>query len=54
MSKSYKVLIGLNFPGQRAEPGEVRDDIPETSVKWLLKRRAIEKVKRKRRKKVAE
>lgn len=42
--KRYRVLTGLNFGGKRAEPGEVRDDIPEQSVDWLLKRGAIEEV----------
>lgn len=41
----FKVLIGMDFGGKRAEPGEVRDDIPARSVKWLLKRKAIEPVK---------
>lgn len=42
--KSYRVLTGLNFGTERAEPGDVRDDIPEQSVAWLLKRGAIEEV----------
>lgn len=36
MGKHYKVLVGLDYGGKRAEPGEVRDDIPAKSVKWLL------------------
>lgn len=37
----YKVLTGMNWTGtdgedMRAEPGEVRDDVPEVSVPWLL------------------
>lgn len=40
----YRVLIGLDFEGKRAEPGKVRTDIPEESVKWLLKQGAIEPV----------
>ena len=43
--KKYKVLRGLNWPGVRAEPGEVRDDIPEKSVSWLLEDKAIEEYK---------
>ncbi len=41
----YRVLMGLNYGTERVEPGEVRDDIPAQSVKWLLKRGAIEEVK---------
>jgi len=41
----YRVLRGLNYPpGKRAEAGEVRDDIPEQSIPWLLKAHAIEPV----------
>ena len=37
----YKILTGMNYPGPdgadvRAEPGEVRDDVPAVSVAWLL------------------
>lgn len=40
--QSYEALVGLDFPPhQRAEPGEVRDDIPPESVPWLLARGAI-------------
>ena len=40
----YRVKVGMNYGNQRAEPGDVRDDIPEQSIKWLLKRGAIEEV----------
>lgn len=40
----YRVLLGLNFGNKRAEPGSIRSDIPEQSIKWLLKRGAIERV----------
>lgn len=41
----YRVLRGLNYPpGKRAEPGEVRDDIPDASIPWLLRVRAVEPV----------
>ncbi len=34
----YRALVGLDYPpGKRAEPGDVVDDLPEKSVKWLLK-----------------
>lgn len=37
MSKTaYRVLVGLDYPpGKRAEPGDVVDDLPKESVKWL-------------------
>jgi hypothetical protein len=44
MSK-YRALVGLDYPpGKRAEPGDVVDDLPEKSVKWLLKDGKIEEV----------
>jgi hypothetical protein len=44
--RTYRVLIGMNYPPNdtRAEPGDVRDDIPPGSVGWLLKAGAIEPV----------
>jgi hypothetical protein len=41
--RAYRVLIGLNYPPNdtRAEPGDVRDDIPPGSVGWLLEAGAI-------------
>lgn len=42
--RRFRVLVGLNFGSKRAEPGAVRSDIPEQSVKWLLRRKAIEEV----------
>lgn len=42
---SYKVLTGLNYPpDNRAEIGDVVDDIPSKSIKWLVEIGAIEKV----------
>jgi hypothetical protein len=41
----YRVLTGLSFPpDRRAEPGEIVDDIPSTSIKWLLAQGHIEEV----------
>jgi hypothetical protein len=46
----YRVNTGLNWtakpgePERRAEPGDVVDDLPTKSVKWLLERGHIEKV----------
>ena len=42
---SYKVHTGLNYPpDKRAEIGDVVDDIPSKSIKWLIEIGAIEKV----------
>ena len=43
----YRVLAGLNYRApdgtpRRAEPGEVVDDLPASSVGWLLRRGAVE------------
>lgn len=41
----YRALRGLNYPpGRRAEPGDTVDDLPEASVRWLLRRGAIEPI----------
>lgn len=41
----YRVLIGLSYPpDRRAEPGDVVDDIPAQSVKWLQRGGFIEGV----------
>lgn len=31
----YKVLVGLDYSGKRAESGAVIDDLPAKSIKWL-------------------
>lgn len=43
----YRVVIGLNYPDgkggeKRAEPGETVNDLPLTSVSWLLEQNCIE------------
>lgn len=40
----YRVLVGINYPpgNRRAEPGDVRDDIPPGSIRWLLRDGIIE------------
>lgn len=45
-TRSYRVLTGLNYPpdNQRAEPGDVVDNLPASSVPWLLATGAIEAV----------
>jgi hypothetical protein len=41
---SYRVLTGIDYPpGRRAEAGDVVDDIPGKSIKWLVECGAIEK-----------
>lgn len=42
----YRVNVGINYPpDRRAEPGDVVDDIPGSSVAWLLEDGVIELVK---------
>jgi hypothetical protein len=42
MSEKYQVLVGLDYPpGKRAEPGDVVSDLPDKSVKWLLKQELV-------------
>jgi hypothetical protein len=31
----YKVLVGLDYSGKRAESGAVINDLPAKSIKWL-------------------
>lgn len=41
----YRVMTGLDFPpDRRVEAGEVVEDIPSKSVKWLLEQGLIEVV----------
>jgi hypothetical protein len=45
MSDKYRVLVGVDYPpGKRAEAGDVVTDLPERSIKWLLKANKIERV----------
>lgn len=40
----YRVLTGLDYPpNKRAEPGDVVDDLPGKSIKWLLEQGHVEK-----------
>jgi hypothetical protein len=44
MSDKYRALVGLNYPpAKRADAGDVVSDLPEKSIKWLLKAGKIEK-----------
>lgn len=39
----YRVLQGIDYPpNKRAEIGDVVEDLPPTSIKWLLESGAIE------------
>ena len=41
----YRVLTGLSYPpDRRAEAGEIVNDLPSKSVKWLLNKGHIEEV----------
>lgn len=45
---AHKVLIGIDYPpNRRAEIGDVVDDIPATSVAWLIAQGAIEETEAK-------
>jgi len=40
---AYKVLTGVDYPpDKRAEAGDVVDDLPATSISWLLSQGHIE------------
>ncbi len=40
----YRVLVGIDwYGGKRAEPGDIREDIPPKSTGWLLAQGVIEK-----------
>lgn len=42
---AHRVLVGLNYPpDKRAEPGDIVNDLPASSVKWLLAGGFIEEV----------
>jgi len=38
----YKVNVGIDYAGRRAEPGDIIDDLPARSVKWLLEQGIVE------------
>lgn len=40
---NYRVIIGIDYAGKRAEPGEIISDIPSRSVGWLLEQGIVEK-----------
>lgn len=40
---TYRVLVGLDYAGKRAEPGDIVSDLPNKSVGWLTAQGIIEK-----------
>lgn len=41
----YRCLTGINYPpNKRAEAGDVVDDLPSNSIRWLIDCDAIERV----------
>ena len=38
----YRVLVGIEYASRRVEAGEVVDDIPAKSIKWLREQGLIE------------
>ena len=40
----YKVLTGIEWGNRRAEAGEIVDDLPAKSIKWLRESNLIELV----------
>lgn len=38
----YRVLVGIEFASRRVEAGDVVDDIPAKSIKWLREQGLIE------------
>jgi len=41
---AYRVLVGLDYAGKRAEPGDIVSDLPPKSVGWLTAQNIVEKV----------
>ena len=42
---TYRVLRGIDYPpSKRAERGDVVDDLPERSVKWLVEAGVVEQI----------
>ena len=39
----YRILVGIDYAGKRAEPGDIVTDLPGRSVGWLLEQGIVEK-----------
>ena len=40
---AYRVLVGLDYAGRRAEPGDIITDLPSKSLSWLTAQGLVEK-----------
>jgi len=38
----YRALVGIDYPGDRVEAGDVTDGLPAKSIKWLLDQGLVE------------
>lgn len=41
---TYRILVGVDYDGKRAEPGDIVSDLPARSVNWLREQGIIEAV----------
>lgn len=41
---TYRVLVGIDYDGKRAEPGDIVSDIPGKSIVWLSEQNIISPV----------
>ena len=39
---TYRILVGVDYDGKRAEPGDIVSDLPARSVTWLREQGIIE------------
>lgn len=40
---TYTVLVGIDYAGKRAEPGDLVDDLPAKSLPWLLDQNIVQR-----------
>ena len=40
----YRALVDISYPGKKVLAGDVANDIPESSIGWLLEGNYIERV----------
>jgi hypothetical protein len=41
---TYEVLVGIDYAGKRAEPGDIISDIPTSSLPWLIDQNIVKEV----------
>lgn len=41
---TYRVLVGIDYGGKRAERGDIVSDLPGKSIAWLSEQNVIEPV----------